>query len=204
MEKFIELKSRAVPLPINDIDTDQIIPARFLKSVSNTGFGDCLFKDWRYNSNNQLNESFILNNTKYSGNILITGRNFGCGSSREHAVWAILDYGFKVVISSFFADIFKNNALNKGLLPIEISEQYLNIITNIAIDNPKTLFKVDIKKSVLSIDKYNVSIDFSIGLYKKMCFINGYDDIDFLMSIKNKITNFELNYNKKYYFYTIK
>lgn len=191
MEKFKTLVSTAYPLPIEEVDTDQIIPARFLKAVTREGFGENLFRDWRYHPDNQPKADFVLNNPIYTGQILVAGKNFGCGSSREHAAWALFDFGLKVVVSSFFADIFKGNALNNGLLPITVSESFLND-TFIAIEkDPKTTFKVDLENQTFTIVSTGQSTKFDIDPYKKMCLINGYDDIDYLLSIKDKIETFE-------------
>lgn len=191
ISKFITIESPAVPMPIENIDTDQIIPARFLKATTRDGFGENLFRDWRFDKNNQPKSDFVLNNNSYSGNILVAGKNFGSGSSREHAAWAIYDYGFKVVVSSFFADIFKNNALNNGLLPVQVSEQFLeNIFTEIKKDK-NTLFKVDLVNQEFTIISTGEKEKFDISPYKKECLLNGYDDIDYLMSLKDKIAEFE-------------
>ncbi len=177
---------------MEDVDTDQIIPARFLKATTREGFGDNLFRDWRYNNDNSLKEDFVLNNPIYSGKVLVVGKNFGCGSSREHAAWAIHDYGFKVVVSSFFADIFKNNALNNGLLPVVVSPEFSQKLF-IEIDkNPATQIKIDLEKQEIEILSTQEKESFDINPYKKTCMINGYDDIDFLLSLKDKIEEFEL------------
>jgi 3-isopropylmalate/(R)-2-methylmalate dehydratase small subunit len=189
MEKFTTIISHAVPLNIEDIDTDQIIPARFLKATNREGFGNNLFRDWRYHADNTPKLDFVLNNTLYDGEILVAGKNFGCGSSREHAAWAIFDYGFRVVVSSFFADIFKNNALNNGLLPVVVSDAFLKNIFDAIEKNPKTKLKVDLENQTISLNEQTEYFD--INPYKKTCMINGYDDIDFLLSIKDKIINFE-------------
>ncbi|EID72277.1 3-isopropylmalate dehydratase small subunit [Imtechella halotolerans] len=191
MEKFIKLQSTAVPLPIENIDTDQIIPARFLKATNKVGFGNNLFRDWRYDSNDTPINSFILNDNTYSGSILVAGDNFGCGSSREHAAWALADYGFKVIISSYFADIFKGNALNNGLLPIQVSPEFLKTILASIQENPVSTLTIDLEAQTLWIDGSNLSESFEIDSYKKLCLINGYDDIDFLISQKEAIENFE-------------
>lgn len=191
MEKFQQIYSTAVPLPIENIDTDQIIPARFLKATDKQGFGKNLFRDWRYHKDNSLNDDFILNNDAYFGEILIAGSNFGCGSSREHAAWALKDYGFKVVISSFFADIFKGNALNNGLLPVQISESFLQKLLKTVKTNPKSLILVDLTAQKITAQDLGISEKFEIDPYKKLCLLNGYDDIDFLVSIKDKIKLFE-------------
>ncbi len=191
MDPFKKIKNTAVPLPIENIDTDQIIPARFLKATDRKGFGDNLFRDWRFNKDNTLNKAFSLNNTNYSGSILVAGDNFGCGSSREHAAWAIHDYGFKVVISSFFADIFKGNALNNGLLPIQASPAFLNAIFKAIEKDPKTELIVDLEAQTTTIAATGESEAFDINSYKKTCLLNGYDDIDFLISKKEAIEKFE-------------
>jgi 3-isopropylmalate/(R)-2-methylmalate dehydratase small subunit len=191
MEKFEKLNTQAVPLNIENVDTDQIIPARFLKATDRNGFGDNLFRDWRYDSNNQPIEEFVLNNPDFSGKILVAGNNFGCGSSREHAAWALTDYGFKVVISSFFADIFKGNALNNGLLPIQVSPEVLANIFEVLEENPKASFIVDLKAQKLLVENVELEIDFEINNYKKTCLLNGYDDIDYLVNQKEKISQFE-------------
>jgi len=191
MEKFEKLNTQAVPLNIENVDTDQIIPARFLKATDRNGFGDNLFRDWRYDSNNQPIEEFVLNNPDFSGKILVAGNNFGCGSSREHAAWALTDYGFKVVISSFFADIFKGNALNNGLLPVQVSPEVLANIFEVLEENPKASFVVDLKAQKLLVENIELEIDFEINNYKKTCLLNGYDDIDYLVSQKEKISQFE-------------
>lgn len=180
-----------VPVPIEDIDTDQIIPARFLKATTREGFGDNLFRDWRYDENNNPKEDFVLNNPTYTGQILVAGKNFGCGSSREHAAWAIYDYGFKVVVSSFFADIFKNNALNNGLLPVQVSDDFLQTIFNTVNKDSSTQISVDLDKQEISIVGTGLKEHFDINQYKKTCLLNGYDDIDYLLSIKDKIEAYE-------------
>lgn len=188
LNKIKTLISSAVPLPVENIDTDQIIPARFLKATSKKNFGENLFRDWRFNKKNELNLDFVLNNKKYSGEILVAGSNFGCGSSREHAAWALKDYGFKVIISSFFADIFKMNALNNNILPIQVSDETLEIIFSKIYNEPDIKFEVDLPDQKLNFN--NSSINFDVDQYKKTCLINGYDDIDFLVSKKEKINNF--------------
>ena len=191
MEKFQKLRSAAVPLPIEEVDTDQIIPARFLKATTREGFGDNLFRDWRYEPNGAPREGFILNNPIYGGQILVAGRNFGCGSSREHAAWALHDYGFRVVVSSFFADIFRGNALNNGLLPLQVPESFLQDIFSAIESDPKTEFLVDLEAQQFTILATGQSTGFDIDPYKKMCMLNGYDDIDFLLSLKDKIETLE-------------
>ncbi len=190
-EKFITLKSRAIPLPIENIDTDQIIPARFLKATTREGFGENLFRDWRYTSEDTPNPDFVMNNPKYSGKILVAGKNFGCGSSREHAAWAIYDAGLRVVISSFFADIFKNNALNNALLPVQVSDAFLKKVFTAIEQNPETEITVDLENQKVSLEDGS-SESFDINPYKKTCLMNGYDDIDYLLSLRNEIKHFEL------------
>lgn len=190
-EKFITIESSAIPIPIENVDTDQIIPARFLKATIREGFGDNLFRDWRYDKNNQPIKDFILNNPSYSGQILVGGKNFGSGSSREHAAWAIAGYGFRVVVSSFFADIFKNNALNNGILPVQISDAFLVKIFSAISKDAKSKLKVDLENQKITILATSESEGFDINPYKKTCLINGYDDIDFLLNIKDKIEIFE-------------
>ena len=191
-EKFNILESTAVPLPIENIDTDQIIPARFLKATERKGFGENLFRDWRYDSKNNPKEDFVLNNNKYTGKILIGGKNFGSGSSREHAAWAIYDYGFRCVVSSFFADIFKNNCLNIGVLPVEVSRSFLNHIFEAIYNDTKTELKIDLPKQLISICDSKHSEKFKINSYKKENMLNGYDDIDYLKKIKSEIQDFAL------------
>lgn len=188
--KFTTLKSTAVPLPAENIDTDQIIPARFLKATTREGFGDNLFRDWRFNSENIPVKGFVLNNSKYTGKILVAGKNFGCGSSREHAAWAIYDFGFRVVVSSFFADIFKNNALNNGLLPIVVSDKFLKQLLTAIEEKPSSEIVVDLENQILQIG--SVKEKFEINLYKKTCLINGYDDIDYLLSLNKEIREFDI------------
>lgn len=193
MKKFETLTSQVVPLPIENIDTDQIIPARFLKATTREGFGDNLFRDWRFDTNNQPKTDFVLNNPTYTGKILVAGKNFGCGSSREHAAWAIQDYGFDVVISSFFADIFKGNALNNGVLPIQVPEEFLAKIFELVHQNPKTEIIVDLEKQTVMLTETGDQFEFEINPYKKSCLINGYDDIDFILNQKDSIEAFEAN-----------
>ncbi|GHC48451.1 3-isopropylmalate dehydratase small subunit [Ulvibacter litoralis] len=191
MEKFTRLTSTAIPLDIENIDTDQIIPSRFLKATDNKGFGDNLFRDWRFQKDGTVNTSFILNNPKYNGTILIAGNNFGCGSSREHAAWALAGYGFKVIVSSFFADIFKENSLNNGLLPVQVSEAFLKELMELVTSSPKTELEINLEAQTISVVNTALTEDFDINSYKKMCLINGYDDIDYLLSNKDKIEAFE-------------
>ena len=191
LQKFSTLTSGGVPVEIENIDTDQIIPARFLKAVERKGFGDNLFRDWRYDNENNLITDFPLNNPIYTGDILFASKNFGCGSSREHAAWSIYDYGFKVVVSSFFADIFKNNALNNGLLPIQVSDIFLaESFEEIAKDS-KTTFSIDLQSQTIKIDTTGRSESFTIDGYKKECLLNGYDDVDYLRSIFHMVEDFE-------------
>ncbi len=191
MEKFIKLTSTAVPLPTENIDTDQIIPARFLKATDKQGFGDNVFRDWRFHKDGSINEDFVLNNKRYKGSILVAGTNFGCGSSREHAAWALAGYGFKVIISSFFADIFKGNAFNNGLLPIQVSEAFLQSTLKNIEQNPQTELEIDLENQIVSISGSELSEAFDVDSYKKVCLLNGYDDIDYLLSNKEKIKKFE-------------
>jgi|TARA_R100001369_G_scaffold91878_1_gene134542 3-isopropylmalate/(R)-2-methylmalate dehydratase small subunit len=191
MEKFTTLKSRAIPLSIENVDTDQIIPARFLKATDRKGFGDNVFRDWRYHKDGSVNSDFVLNDSKYSGSILVAGDNFGCGSSREHAAWAITDFGFKVVVSSFFADIFKGNALNNGLLPVQVSKAFLSDLLVLIASHPETELEVNLENQTISVKASGVSEDFEIDAYKKTCMINGYDDIDYLVNNKEQIEAFE-------------
>lgn len=190
MEKFTTLTSNAAPLPVENVDTDQIIPARFLKATDKKGFGDNLFRDWRFHADGSVNTDFTLNKPAYKGaQILVAGDNFGCGSSREHAAWAIAGYGFKVVISSFFADIFKGNALNNGLLPVQVTPSFLKNILEKINENPKIEITVDLEQQFVSIPGNKETFD--IDSYKKVCLIHGYDDIDFLLSKKRIIQAFE-------------
>jgi 3-isopropylmalate/(R)-2-methylmalate dehydratase small subunit len=189
-DKFTTLRSTGVPIPSENIDTDQIIPARFLKATTREGFGDNLFRDWRYDSNNQPIEGFALNNPKYTGKVLVGGKNFGCGSSREHAAWAIYDHGFRVVVSSFFADIFKNNALNNGLLPVVVSDGFLTKLFDAIEKDPGAVVDVDLPSQTISFG--NEKEKFEINIYKKECLINGYDDIDYLLSLDKEIKEYDL------------
>lgn len=191
--KFDILESTCVPLPLENVDTDQIIPARFLSATTRQGFGDNLFRDWRYSKTGELIGEFVLNNPEFSGTVLVAGKNFGSGSSREHAVWAIYDYGFKAVVSSFFADIFMNNALNNGLLPIVISDELLKKLQNMILENPGTRVRIDLEKQSFTILPAGDSVRFAINPYKKECMLKGLDDIDYLLSIKNSITSYEKN-----------
>ncbi|MDD4640967.1 MAG: 3-isopropylmalate dehydratase small subunit [Bacteroidales bacterium] len=191
MEKFTTLTSTVVPLPIENVDTDQIIPARFLKATSKEGFGDNLFRDWRYDNKNKPKPDFVLNNPLYSGSILVAGKNFGSGSSREHAAWAIAGYGFRVVVSSFFADIFKNNALNNGVLPVVVSEGFLQDIFETVTADAQNTLTVDLEKQVIRNNASDREEKFGINSYKKNCLLQGYDDIDFLLSNKDKIQAWE-------------
>lgn len=193
MKKFKTLTSRVVPLPIENIDTDQIIPARFLKATTREGFGENLFRDWRFDSDNQPKAGFVMNDPTYKGKVLVAGKNFGCGSSREHAAWAIQDYGFDVVISSFFADIFKGNALNNGVLPIQVSEAFLENIFSSVFANPEAELIVNLEEQTVTIRDTGEIFEFEINAYKKSCLINGYDDIDYIISQKKQIEEFEGN-----------
>ena len=193
MEKFIKFDSTIMPLNIENIDTDQIIPARFLKAVTRDGFGDNLFRDWRYDNNDNLIENFNLNSINNDSKILLAGRNFGCGSSREHAAWAIYDYGFRVVVSSFFADIFRNNALNNGLLVIQLSQNKIDQIFDKVSNDINTVFSVDLNDQKFYSSDGTIDEEFEINEYNKTCLINGYDNIDYLLSVKDKILKFESN-----------
>lgn len=191
MDKFTQLRSTAVPLPIEDIDTDQIIPARYLKATTREGFGDNLFRDWRYHQDGQPKSDFVLNNPRYRGQILVAGRNFGCGSSREHAAWALYDFGFKAVVSSFFADIFQGNALNNGLLPVVITPEELHAVFTAIEADPAVEIIIDLEAQELRIPATGLNAPFAIDPYKKICLINGYDDIDYLLSQQALIQQFE-------------
>ena len=193
MGKFTTLTSTAVPLAIEDIDTDQIIPARFLKATTREGFGENLFRDWRYLPGDVPNPDFVLNDDTYRGQVLVAGKNFGMGSSREHAAWALFDYGFRVVISSFFADIFRGNALNNGLLPLQIDDDLLLRVQAAIEENPELTLEVDLPQQTLTIPSLDVKVTFEVDPYKKMCMINGYDDIDFLRSKADVIAAYETN-----------
>jgi 3-isopropylmalate/(R)-2-methylmalate dehydratase small subunit len=189
-DKFTILKSTAVPLPIENVDTDQIIPARFLKATERKGFGDNLFRDWRYNQDNSPKKDFVLNDPTYTGQILVGGKNFGSGSSREHAAWAVYDYGFRCVVSSFFADIFKNNCLNIGVLPVQVSESFLETLFETITANPKTSLTVDLPQQTITLDEKGIQETFEINPYKKENLQNGYDDIDYLLNLKGEIEHF--------------
>ena len=195
MQSLQKITSRFIPLRIENVDTDQIIPARFLKATTKDGFGKNLFRDWRYENDDETKPKvdFVLNQKQYSGEILVAAKNFGCGSSREHAAWSIQDYGFKVVVSSFFADIFKNNALNNGVLPVTVSDAFLQAIFAEGTD---ATLSIDLEKQTITIDTTGASESFEINAYKKTCMLNGYDDIDYLLSMKEEIEQFELNLNK--------
>ena len=190
MQSLQKITSKFIPLRIENVDTDQIIPARFLKATTKVGFGKNLFRDWRYENDDETKPKadFVLNQKQYSGDILVAAKNFGCGSSREHAAWSIQDYGFKVVVSSFFADIFKNNALNNGVLPVTVTDAFLQQI--FAEDADATL-TIDLEKQTITIDNTGASETFDINAYKKTCMLNGYDDIDYLLSMKEEIAAFE-------------
>jgi 3-isopropylmalate/(R)-2-methylmalate dehydratase small subunit len=192
-DKFTVLSSTAVPLPIENVDTDQIIPARFLKATKREGFDENLFRDWRYNSDNTSKQDFVLNNPIYTGKILVGGRNFGSGSSREHAAWAIYDYGFRCVVSSFFADIFKNNSMNIGILPVTVSEGFLHQIFTAIENDPNTTIEVNLDAQTITLEATGAKESFDINAYKKHNLMNGFDDIDFLHNIKSEITAFAEN-----------
>lgn len=191
MDKINNITSTCIPLPLENVDTDQIVPARFLKATSKEGFGDNLFRDWRFDKEGKPIESFVLNNPNYSGTVLVAGKNFGSGSSREHAAWAVAGYGFKVVISSFFADIFKNNAMNNGVLPIVVSENFLAELFSSIENNNKTTVSVCLEAQTVTNDATGTTEHFEINAYKKECFLNGYDDIDYLLANKDKIEEYE-------------
>lgn len=189
-DKFTILKSTAVPLPIENVDTDQIIPARFLKATERVGFGDNLFRDWRYNPDDTPKADFVLNDPTYKGKILVGGKNFGSGSSREHAAWAVYDYGFRCVVSSFFADIFKNNCLNIGVLPVQISAEFLEKIFKVVYENPETELEINLPEQKITILETGESESFDINSYKKENMMNGFDDIDYLQNMKSEIQKF--------------
>ena len=195
MQSLQKITSRFIPLRIENVDTDQIIPARFLKATTKEGFGKNLFRDWRYENDDETKPKadFVLNQKQFTGEILVAAKNFGCGSSREHAAWSIQDYGFKVVVSSFFADIFKNNALNNGVLPVTVSDAFLQAIF---AESAESTLTIDLEKQTITIDSTGASESFEINAYKKTCMLNGYDDIDYLLSMKEEIEKFELNHNK--------
>ena len=190
--KFNILETTCIPLPLENVDTDQIIPARFLSATSREGFGENLFRDWRYDKSGSKNNTFVLNDPKYNGQILVAGKNFGSGSSREHAVWAITDYGFKAVVSSFFADIFRNNSLNNGLLPVVVPEKFLKDLLELIQNEPQTRVRIDLEKQDISVLSAGESVSFEINPYKKECLLKGLDDIDYLLSIRDMIAGFEL------------
>ena len=192
-EKFTTLTSSVVPINIENIDTDQIIPARFLKATTRQGFGDNLFRDWRYDKEGNLKEDFVMNSDIYGGQILVAGKNFGCGSSREHAAWAIAGAGFRAVVSSFFADIFRNNALNNGLLPVTVSEEMLSAIFKAVEQDPKAELKIDLEAQTIQLVGSTLEESFEISPYKKECLKNGYDDVDYLVSIRHEVETFETN-----------
>jgi len=189
-DKFTTLTSTAVPLPIENVDTDQIIPARFLKATERVGFDENLFRDWRYNSDDSLKEDFVLNNPIYSGKILVGGKNFGSGSSREHAAWSVYDYGFRCVVSSFFADIFKNNCLNVGVLPVQVSAEFADKIFTAIYDDPTTELEISLENQTITIKSTGAQESFDINGYKKGNMLNGFDDIDYLQNIKGDVENF--------------
>jgi 3-isopropylmalate/(R)-2-methylmalate dehydratase small subunit len=189
--KFNIIESTCVPLPLENVDTDQIIPARFLSATSRDGFGENLFRDWRYDKAGNKIDEFVLNNQRFSGNVLVAGKNFGCGSSREHAVWAVADYGFRAVVSSFFADIFKNNSLNNGLLPVVVPEEFLKRLLTMINDDPGTKVRIDLESQDITLLSAGESYRFDINPYKKECLLKGLDDIDYLLNIKEMITAYE-------------
>lgn len=191
IQKFTTIRSSVVPLPVENVDTDQIIPARFLKATTRDGFGENLFRDWRYDKQNKPIDEFVLNNPTYSGSVLIAGKNFGSGSSREHAAWAIEDYGFRAVVSSFFADIFKNNALNNGVLPVQVSAGFLDKIFKAVEKDNKAEIEINLEEQKITLVSTGEFESFEISPYKKECLLNGYDDIDYLLSNKDKIVDFE-------------
>jgi len=188
---FKHIQSTAVPLPIENIDTDQIIPARFLKATTREGFGNNLFRDWRFDENDNPKQEFVLNNPTYAGKVLVAGKNFGCGSSREHAAWALSDYGFDAVVSSFFADIFKGNALNNGLLPVQVSDEFLAKIFDELYSDKDAQIEIDLEQQVIRISNTGDEEAFEINAYKKACLTNGYDDIDYILSNKALVEEFE-------------
>lgn len=196
-EKFNILETSCVPMPLENVDTDQIIPARFLSATARAGFGDNLFRDWKYNKQGEKNADFILNKPEYNGKVLVAGKNFGSGSSREHAVWAIYDYGFRAVVSSFFADIFMNNALNNGLLPIVVPEDYLRKLLDMSLRNPSGQVKIDLENQTITITETGETVKFNINPYKKECLLKGLDDVEFLQAMKNDILSFETNKSRK-------
>lgn len=197
-KKFDHITSTAIPLDMEDVDTDQILPARFLKGITRDGFGINLFRDWRFDPEGNPKPHFILNHPNYSGEILLAGRNFGAGSSREHAAWALSDYGFNVVVSSFFADIFKNNALNNSLLPVEVSEPFLRKLFAAVTEDHSTVIHVDVKAQTIEIKGTDIKESFEINAYKKECIINGYDDVDYLRSLQKETEEFETNRKNDY------
>jgi 3-isopropylmalate/(R)-2-methylmalate dehydratase small subunit len=194
MEKFQTIESTAIPLEIENIDTDQIIPSRFLKATDRSGFGDNLFRDWRFDTDGKPKPEFILNDPSQVGSILVAGKNFGSGSSREHAAWALYDYGFRAIVSSFFADIFTNNALNNGLLIVQVTEIFLKQLFNAIHKNPQTLIRIDLEKQEIVLIETGEKEHFTINGHKKKCLLNGFDDIDYLLNLKQKIEDFEKRY----------
>ena len=191
IDKFVKLESTCVPVPIENVDTDQIIPARFLKATTREGFGDNLFADWRYDKSGNPKKDFVLNDPTYSGKILVAGQNFGSGSSREHAAWAIVGYGFKAVVSSFFADIFKSNSLNNGLLPVQVSKEFLEVLFQAIEKDPNTKVEIDLENQKITLEPDGPSESFEINSYKKKCLLNGFDDIDYLLNINEEIDAWE-------------
>jgi 3-isopropylmalate/(R)-2-methylmalate dehydratase small subunit len=196
-EKFDILETSCIPMPLENVDTDQIIPARFLSATARAGFGDNLFRDWKYNKQGEKNADFILNKPEYSGKVLVAGKNFGSGSSREHAVWAIYDYGFRAVVSSFFADIFMNNALNNGLLPIVVPEDYLKKLLEMSLKDHSAKVKIDLENQTITIVETGDTVKFNINPYKKECLLKGLDDVEFLQAMKNEILSYETNKSRK-------
>ncbi len=191
IDKFVTLESTCVPLPIENVDTDQIVPARFLKATTREGFGNNLFADWRYDKAGNPKKDFVLNDPTYSGQVLVAGQNFGSGSSREHAAWAIAGYGFKAVVSSFFADIFKNNSLNNGLLPVQVSKEFLETLFQAIDKDPATKVKIDLEEQKITLLPDGPSESFEINPYKRKCLLNGFDDIDYLLNISDHIESWE-------------
>jgi len=191
IDKFVTVQTTVVPLPIENVDTDQIIPARFLKATTKEGFGDNLFFDWRYDKQGQPKPDFVLNNSTYSGTVLVAGKNFGSGSSREHAAWAIAGYGFKAVVSSFFADIFRNNSLNNGVLPVQVTDEFLAGLFKSIDADPKAEVKIDLENQTITNVSTGATESFEINSYKKNCLLNGYDDIDYLLSLKDEVKAYE-------------
>lgn len=197
-QKISLIQSTAVPLPIENIDTDQIIPARFLKATTREGFGENVFRDWRFDQDGNPKKDFVLNDSTFSGEILVAGKNFGCGSSREHAAWALVDYGFKAVVSSFFADIFKSNALNNSLLPVVVEENFLQALLSAIAADPQLIIEIDLPNQEIRVPALDMKQSFEINAYKRICIMNGYDDVDYLLSMKDEIEEFEKNRKDDY------